>query len=189
MNQPARRHLRSVSLEEPSSDEDLVRSAQFGDRQAFAQLFRRHARYVGGVIFRVMRSSEEVDDIVQETFLAAHKGLTSLDEPHAFRRWLVTIAIRKVQRRIGIKARKRALASEWGNEYHERVPEHARARVDDLYEALDQIEPNLRIPWILSRIEGHTLPDVAAECEISLATSKRRIALAEERIKRRLGDG
>lgn len=189
MNQTARRHLRSVSLEEPNSDEDLVRAAQGGNRNAFAQLFRRHARYIGGVAYRVLRSSEDVDDIVQEAFLAAHKGLASLDEPQAFRRWLVTITIRKVQKRIGSQVKKRALAHEWGNDYHEPVPEGARSQVDDLYEALEHIDPQLRIPWILARIEGQTIPEVAVSCEISLATCKRRIALAEERLRRRLAHG
>ena len=42
------------------------------------------------------------------------------------------------------------------------------------------------MPWTLARVEELTLPEVAAACEVSLATIKRRIALADERLQRRL---
>ena len=46
---------------------------------------------------------------------------------------------------------------------------------------------DLRIPWVLHRVERLSLPETAAACEVSLATVKRRIADAEARIERRLG--
>jgi RNA polymerase sigma-70 factor (ECF subfamily) len=59
-------------------------------------------------------------------------------------------------------------------------------RVDDLYEALNTLPLSLRTPWILHVIEGETLPDVAKMCDLSLATTKRRIAEAETKVNRRL---
>ena len=62
-----------------------------------------------------------------------------------------------------------------------------RAAVDELYDALSRVPADLRIPWVLHRVEHLSLPETAAACEVSLATVKRRIADAEERIERRLG--
>jgi RNA polymerase sigma-70 factor (ECF subfamily) len=62
-----------------------------------------------------------------------------------------------------------------------------RAAVDDLYEALSRVPPDLRIPWILHRVEHLSLPETAAACDVSLATVKRRIKDAEERLERRVG--
>ena len=53
-------------------------------------------------------------------------------------------------------------------------------------DALERIPEDLRIPWVLHRVEQLSLPETAEACEISLATVKRRIAEAEERIQRRL---
>ena len=61
-----------------------------------------------------------------------------------------------------------------------------RQRVDALYEALGALPADLRIPWTLHHVEGETLPEVASMCEISLATAKRRIAEAAERLERKL---
>jgi RNA polymerase sigma-70 factor (ECF subfamily) len=64
-----------------------------------------------------------------------------------------------------------------------------RAPVDELYDALSRVPADLRIPWVLHRVERLSLPETAAACEVSLATVKRRIADAEARIERRLGPG
>ncbi len=61
-----------------------------------------------------------------------------------------------------------------------------RAPVDDLQDALGRVPADLRIPWVLHRVEQLSLPDTAAACEVSLATVKRRIAEAEVRIRMRL---
>jgi RNA polymerase sigma-70 factor (ECF subfamily) len=58
--------------------------------------------------------------------------------------------------------------------------------VEELYDVLDRIPPKLRVPWVLARIEGETLPRVADACGVSLATVKRRVSEAETRIRRRL---
>ena len=69
----------------------LVRGAQRGDRAAFDELYRRFARMVHGVVLaRVSRI--DVDDLVQDVFLAAWQRLAALREPAAFGGWLATIA-------------------------------------------------------------------------------------------------
>ena len=69
----------------------LVRSAQSGDGDAFAQLYQRFARMVHGVaLARIARP--EVDDVVQDVFMAAYQRLGELREPAAFGGWLAAIA-------------------------------------------------------------------------------------------------
>ena len=69
----------------------LVRSAQAGDGDAFAELYQRFARMVHGVVLaRIART--EVDDVVQDVFMAAFERLRELREPAAFAGWLAAIA-------------------------------------------------------------------------------------------------
>jgi len=69
----------------------LVRSAQAGDGDAFAELYQRFARMVHGVaLARIART--EVDDVVQDVFMAAFERLRELREPAAFAGWLAAIA-------------------------------------------------------------------------------------------------
>lgn len=172
-----------------ATDGELVARAAGSDEEAFTVLYERHARYVAGVVYRILGSDAEVDDVVQETFLDARAGLGSLADARALRGWLVTIAVRRVHRLLRRRRRRTLLffglveTSPRSSDPRDRQP------ADDLYDVLDRLPPDLRVPWTLARVEELTLPEVAEACDVSLATVKRRIAEAEERIQRRLGEG
>jgi RNA polymerase sigma-70 factor (ECF subfamily) len=69
----------------------LVRDAQRGDREAFAQLYQRFARMVHGIVLARLRHTD-VDDVVQDVFVTALDRLGDLREPAAFGGWLAAIA-------------------------------------------------------------------------------------------------
>jgi RNA polymerase sigma-70 factor (ECF subfamily) len=170
-------------------DDVLVDRARGGDEQAFSALYRRHARYIAGVIFRLMGDGSELDDIVQETFVAASFSLGKLKDPQSVRGWLVTIAVRRVRRRLAARQRRRWLGQEIDRQMPRMSDPRLRAEIDELYDVLDRLPPRLRVPWVLARLEGETLADVARACGVSLATAKRRVAEAEESVQRRLHAG
>ena len=69
----------------------LVERISAGDEAAFGELYRRYAPMIHGIVLsRVPR--DEVDDIVQEVFIAAHKNLGSLRDRNAIGGWLAMIA-------------------------------------------------------------------------------------------------
>lgn len=78
---------------EPADSEiaRLVRGAQRGDGAAFAELYRRFARMVHGLVL-ARTSHADVDDLVQDVFVTALERLTDLREPAAFGGWLAAIA-------------------------------------------------------------------------------------------------
>ena len=74
-----------------SEDARLVRAARKGDRGAFGRLYERYARVVHGLLVaRAPRA--DVDDLVQDVFLAAWNRLEALRDPAAFGGWLSMIA-------------------------------------------------------------------------------------------------
>ena len=153
----------------------------------FEALYAKHARYIAGVVHRLMGDDGELDDIVQETFVDAIEGLKRLVDPSATRAWLVTVAVRRT-RRVLARRRRRMMFAFWTVDFSPRASDpRDRAAVDDLYDALSRVPADVRIPWVLHRVEHLSLPETAAACEVSLATVKRRIADAEERLERRLG--
>ena len=166
----------------PVDDATLIAQALEGSDRAFATLYKRHARYLAGVVHRVLGRDDELDDVLQEAFLDASRALGSLRDPDGLRPWLAQITVRRVHKRLARRRLLRRLSSalEW---VAPRVSDPAaRAEVHALYRALDRLDPKLRIPWVLHEIEGETLPDVATICQASLATVKRRIAQAEREL-------
>ncbi len=173
----------------PETDEALVARIAAGDRRAFAQLYRRHARYVASVAFRLLGESSELDDVVQETFSVCLQSIVSLQEAGKVRPWLVTIAVRRAQRRLSARGRRRWLGAAVGLVSAQTSDPQVSQEVRELYRVLEGLSPKLRVPWVLSRVEGGTLEEVAAWCETSLATTKRRLARADDYVKRRLTGG
>ena len=76
----------------PAAEVRLVAAAREGDRSAFADLYRRYARMVHGVLLaRLPRA--EVDDLVQDVFVTAMHRIGSLREPAAFPGWFRRIVL------------------------------------------------------------------------------------------------
>ena len=73
------------------TDGNLVVAAQGGDREAFGRLYERFGPMVHGVLLTRVPYGE-VDDLVQEVFLAAFQRLSTLRAPGAFGAWLAAIA-------------------------------------------------------------------------------------------------
>jgi RNA polymerase sigma-70 factor (ECF subfamily) len=175
----------------PVVDDDatLVARAKTGDARAFTTIYRRYARYVAGVAFRLMGDDTELDDIVQETFADASDGLAKLQDGAFLRQWLVTIAVRKVARRLARRQRQRWMAQWLGRTAPRAASPEVEGEAYALYEALAAISAERRVPWALHVIEGMTLSEVAEHCGVSLATVKRRIAQANELLARRGQEG
>lgn len=74
-----------------SDDAQWVRAALAGDRTAFAGLYDRYARLVRAVCFDKTRNVFEAQDLAQEVFLRAYRGLPDLSDPERFDRWLMGI--------------------------------------------------------------------------------------------------
>ena len=77
--------------EQASDDAVLVRSARGGDEAAFGRLYARYARVVHGLLLARVPQAD-VDDLVQDVFIAAWRRLHTLRDPAAFGGWLSMIA-------------------------------------------------------------------------------------------------
>lgn len=75
---------------------ELIALAQKGDERAFEQLFKRHYGVVWGFILKSIRDPHIAEDLTNETFIKAWRGLNrySLTHPAQFVNWLMTIAQR-----------------------------------------------------------------------------------------------
>jgi|RhiMethySRZTD1v2_1073278.scaffolds.fasta_scaffold08258_11 RNA polymerase sigma-70 factor, ECF subfamily len=169
-------------------DEELVRLSVAGDQSAFSQLFRRHGRYVAGIVFRLLGTDSDVDDVVQLTFVEALRNLSKLEVVESFRGWLYRLSVRQVHRHLKRRWRLERLRSAlslvtFGTTEPRRLPE-----VIDVYAALASAAPEDRTAWLLHHVQEESLSDTARLCEVSLATIKRRIARAEKHVLRRFGD-
>lgn len=93
---------------ENESDHHLVQRCLQGDRQSFRQLYRRHQRRVRSILYQLCDASA-LDDLVQEVFLRAWKGLPKFRQSAQFSTWLYRIAwnVASDQRQAAAQSRSR----------------------------------------------------------------------------------
>ena len=73
-------------------DAALVRLAQSGDARAFEALVVKYQRRIARHVARYVRRAVDVEDVVQEVFIRAYRGLASFRFDSAFYTWLYRIA-------------------------------------------------------------------------------------------------
>lgn len=172
------------------SDAALVVAARAGEAWAQEALFRRHAPRLNGLAFRVMGRDDEIDDLVQDTFIAGLSSLGSLERPDAFAGWISGILVRQAYKKIRHRRMLHRLGLGRGAGAIDldslvaptATPERA-AEVRALYAVLEAMPADMRVPLVLHRVEGYGLEEVAALMELSLATVKRRIAEAHVKLQ------
>jgi RNA polymerase sigma-70 factor (ECF subfamily) len=178
-------------------DAELVRRAVEGDTWAEEFLYRRYVRVIWGTVLRLLRSSPDAEDVVQDTFATAFRELPRLRDASALRGWLLRIAVRQVHRRLRRRRLRRILGLERddGDELslesiaEEGLGAEARAELAMIDRALSRVPSDQRIAWTLRHVEGESLEEVARACACSLATVKRRIAAVAAHLQTHLQAG
>lgn len=178
-----------------ASDADLVLAARAGEAWASEALFRRHASLVNGLALRLVGRDGDVDDVVQDAFVTAFGSLASLKDPQAFAAWLGSIVVRKAGRLLRRRRVLRALGLGGGAapvDVDALVSRDASpadvAELKGLYALVEALPVSVRIPFLLRRVEGYALEEIAELTRCSLATTKRRIAEGEASLARVVGE-
>jgi RNA polymerase sigma-70 factor, ECF subfamily len=193
VSEPALRHLRSVEEghEKPGQLRDLLGKARVLAPTEesptlplrFDEVFRRYAPYVGAIVLQLIGRPGDVDDVVQDVFMQAHKGLSKLRDPAAVRPWLRRIAVRRSRRWL----RRRWVRRWFGEADVDDQPDLAdasaspeeRAQVAHIYRTLERMPRDERLAWVLRFVEGETLESIADLLGCSVSTVQRRLRAAQ----------
>ena len=87
-----------VSASTDPLDAALLETARGGDRTAFAKLFERHRDMLVALCQRALGGSQVIEDVVQDTALAALLGIGTLRDPDRFGPWLAGIGLNMCRR-------------------------------------------------------------------------------------------
>ena len=183
---------------EPDPDLTLVRLAQAGDARAFEALVVKYQRRVARHVARYIRRAADVEDVVQETFVRAYRGLNAFRGESAFYSWLYRIATN-----VSLSALKRnpeplLLGDEAPDERADAFepgltdgedPERtlmAKQIGEAVQRALARLQPDLAQPLLLFEVEGKSYAQIAQMLNVPVGTVRTRIYRAREFIAKRL---
>ncbi|HEY3446122.1 MAG TPA: sigma-70 family RNA polymerase sigma factor [Myxococcales bacterium] len=156
----------------------------------FQRLYETHADYVRGLLARLLGPGAEVDDLAQETFIAAARRAGWREAGIPERAWLCGIAVQLAR----AARRRRRLRSLFGlgpalvmpaDSTPESLFESKEAsRV--VYAALERLSEKRRTVLILFELQELSGPEIAAALGCPLATVKTRLFYARRDLEREL---
>jgi RNA polymerase sigma-70 factor, ECF subfamily len=172
-------------------DADLVRAAAGGDRQAFDELVRRHQRAIVNLARAMTGGSPDAEDLAQDAFIRAWKGLARFRGDSTFRTWLHGIALNVIRTHRGRLARLREMFLTRADGDRDPIE---TAAADDSFEetlvvrqqidrALARLAPELREAVVLRDIQGLDYKEIAALLSIPIGTVESRIFRARQRLR------
>jgi RNA polymerase sigma-70 factor (ECF subfamily) len=185
----------------PLADLDLVKLAQTGRRDALDALLARHEPRVYRFALRMCADPDDASDVLQETLLAAFKGLSHFRGDAAFSTWLFQVA-----RSFCTKARRRRAGEPSTHDTLDTAEVRSVASDEDplrqsegremgevVRAALTALPAHYREVLHLKDVEGLSAEEVAAVIGEQVPSAKSRLHRARMELRRHLeavlGDG
>lgn len=192
-----------VDLSPPDSDFQLVERTVAGDQRAYELLVIKYQRRIERLIGRMVRDTDLVQDIAQETFIRAYRALHQFRGEAQFYTWLYRIAVNTAKKAL-MDLKRSPIVYEGalrGNEdedetfrpghepINEETPETvlaAREIAQAVNAAMEALPEDLRQAVSLREIEGLTYEEIAVAMACPIGTVRSRIFRAREAISARV---
>jgi RNA polymerase sigma-70 factor (ECF subfamily) len=180
-----------LSLAAVRAPEDLALAARCvgGDRASQRELVQRTKHRVHATLYRVLGNNVQIEDLMQETYLAAFRSLGTYRGEASLLTWIdrcaVHIAYAWLERRRPTAVVLDLVPELPGRDVGGERATLAREAARHLYAALDRIEPLHRLAFTLHVIDGRPLEDVADAMDASLAATKARVWRARQELQKR----
>jgi RNA polymerase sigma-70 factor (ECF subfamily) len=200
---PLAQQNRSVKREE---EQLLVDRCRQGDRESFAQLMRLHERQIYNFTYRMLGDEEEAEDLTQDIFVAAFKGIRKFRGEAKFSTWLYRIALNQTRNRIKYLSRRDFFAkqsrrvqyrqeSPWENP--DLLPDSAptpeqwtltKSMAAQVQECLNQIPPQARQILVMRDVQGFSYEELSEMLSLNPGTVKSRLHRARSALQQCLAD-
>jgi RNA polymerase sigma-70 factor, ECF subfamily len=177
-----------------SDDAQLIEAARAGDSEAFGQLVERYQDRLYNSLLRVLGSTEDARDAVQDAFVQAYLKLDTFRGSAAFYTWLYRVAFNLAMSHARKRRPKTSLdeaKESFGCEPVDGQPtpdEHLvrRERVQLVHAALAALDVDYRKILVLRELEGCRYDQIAEILELPVGTVRSRLFRAREQLREQL---
>jgi RNA polymerase sigma-70 factor (ECF subfamily) len=182
-------YILNEKITDKQADHELMKRIQDGDMVAFNKMVDKYKNRLMNVIMRMIGSTEESEDIVQETFVRVYQHRESFDFRHCFSTWIYTIALNLARNEL--RKRKRFkffdIFDMQGNEAEIAVEMELPSNLPKAIEAaLKTLPEKYKMAFVLRDIQELPYDEVAKIMNIPLGTVKSRVNRARSMLREKL---
>jgi RNA polymerase sigma-70 factor (ECF subfamily) len=179
----------------------LVDRCRRGDRESFAQLMRLHEKQIYNFTYRMLGNEGEAEDLTQDIFIAAFRGIRSFRGEAKFSTWLYRIALNQARNRIKYLSRRKFFArqarrADYGAKMVSESPEGLadsaptpeqwtimKDLAAQVQECLNQIPHQARQILILRDVQGFSYDELSEMLSLKPGTVKSRLHRARAALR------
>ena len=181
------------------ADVELVRRVQAGDSRAFDLLVLKYQHKILHLIGRYVHDQSSAQDVAQEAFIKAYRGLRNFRGDSAFYTWLYRIAINTAKNYLVTESRRtpdyeinaedaehlngESGLKEYATPERELLSEEIKRQI---FKAMEDLPEDLKSAIVLRELEGMSYEEIAQVMECPIGTVRSRIFRAREAIDRQL---
>ncbi len=195
----------STKAQEVALDRMLVDRFKSGDEAAFSEMVTRYWDRIYSMVHHLLRNQQDAEEVTQDAFIRAHRGLVNFRGESAFSTWLYQIATNLARNRYWYWWRRKRdktvsfdqpvsadnstpLSEVFAAEME--TPEDATVTqefVTCIAQGMEKLSPKHREVLILRNVKNLSYEEIAEILAISVGTVKSRIARARESLRAKLG--
>ena len=195
-----------TKAQEVALDRILVAKFKAGDEAAFEEMVTRYWDRIYAMVHKLLRNSQDAEEVTQDAFIRAHRGLEKFRGDSSFSTWLYQIATNLARNRYWYWWRRKRdksisfdqpLNGESETTLAEIFPSEVETPEDvavtnefqeRVASAMTLLNDKHREVLTLRNIKNLSYDEIAVELEISIGTVKSRIARARESLREKLGN-
>lgn len=180
-----------------ADEADLIRRCRAGERAAQEDFYHRYRQQVAANLYRVLNDRTDLDDLVQEVFVIAFRGLERFRGEARLSTWLYRICVNVALGRIRAKTRRPPpiLSPDPAGEAEVAAPDDPRRALERqqarerVYRILESLPAKKRIVLFLHEIEGLDLKEIAYIVDANPVTVRTRLFYARREFYKRVAEG
>ena len=166
--------------------DELIARCRTGDREAHYRLYKLYSKAMFNVGYRITRSEEDAEDVLQEAFISAFRNLDNYRGDATFGSWLKRIVVNKAINALN-KRKHEAIPDEdeqWDVAEEEAPAEYREElTVDRVKQGIEKLPDGYRAVLSLYLLEGYDHQEIGEILGISESTSKSQLNRAKHKLK------
>ena len=192
--------------EEVAFDRLLVDRFKNGDQSAFDQMVTRYWDRIFSMVHQLLRNQQDAEEVTQDAFIRAHRGLANFRGDSAFSTWLYQIATNLARNRYWYWWRRKRdksvsfdapVSSENDMTLADIIPAEVETPddiavtqefVSRIGQGMEKLSAKHREILVMRNIKNLSYEEIASILAISVGTVKSRIARARESLRSKLGE-
>ncbi len=203
---PTKKPAMPSKAQEVALDQALVLRFKNGDQAAFEEMVSRYWDRIYAMVHQLLRNKQDAEEVTQDAFIRAHRGLENFRGDSAFSTWLYQIATNLARNRYWYWWRRKrdktvSFDQPVGDDNETplseifvtegETPEDAtitQELVDSIAAGMEKLSPKHREILVLRNVKNLTYEEISDILGISIGTVKSRIARARESLRSKLGE-